>query len=101
MLRSYAIDFQGAWDKYLPLAEFSYNNSYYSSIGIAPCKALYKTKCGSPIHRYEIGEQKYLGPELMEQATKEIEKIQCHMKMSQSRQKYYADKRHKPIEFTI
>lgn len=26
MLRACAIDFGGSWDRYLPLAEFSYNN---------------------------------------------------------------------------
>ena len=32
MLRSCIIDFKGNWDDYLPLIEFSYNNSYHSSI---------------------------------------------------------------------
>ena len=84
MLRAYTLDFQGAWDKYLPLAEFSYNNSYHASIGIAPYEALYGRKCRSPIHWHEAGERKYLGPELVEQANEVIEKIQHHMKTSQS-----------------
>ena len=68
---------------------------------MAPCDALYKRKCRLAIHWYETGEQKYLGPELMEQATKEIEKIQCLMKTSPIRQKCYADKRRKPIKVII
>ena len=68
---------------------------------MAPCEALYKRKCRLAIHWYETGEQKYLGPELMEQATKEIEKIQCLMKTSPIRQKCYADKRRKPIKVII
>ncbi|WMV59645.1 hypothetical protein MTR67_053030 [Solanum verrucosum] len=32
MLSACVIDFGGHWDKFLPLCEFSYNNSYYSSI---------------------------------------------------------------------
>ncbi|GJV30848.1 putative reverse transcriptase domain-containing protein [Tanacetum coccineum] len=32
MLRACMIDFGGSWDTHLPLAEFSYNNSYHSSI---------------------------------------------------------------------
>ena len=75
MLRACAIDFQGSWDKYLPLAEFSYNNSYQSTIGMAPYKALYGKKFRSPLHWYEAGESKYLGPELVSQATEAIEKI--------------------------
>ena len=41
MLWAYVIDFGGQWDQFLPLAEFSYNNSYHSSIGVAPFEALY------------------------------------------------------------
>ncbi|GJR10364.1 putative reverse transcriptase domain-containing protein [Tanacetum coccineum] len=49
MLRACVIDFSGNWDVHLPLAEFSYNNSYYLSIRCAPFKALYGRKCRSPI----------------------------------------------------
>ena len=100
-LRAYALDFQGTWDKYLPLAEFSYKNSYHASIGMALYEVLYGRKYRSSIHWYEIGERKFLRPELVEQATKAIEKIQRHMKTSQSWQTCYADKRCKPIEYTI
>nr|GEZ17907.1 putative ribonuclease H-like domain, chromo domain-like protein [Tanacetum cinerariifolium]GEZ18131.1 putative ribonuclease H-like domain, chromo domain-like protein [Tanacetum cinerariifolium] len=31
MLRTCVVDFEGSWDTHLPLAEFSYNNSYRSS----------------------------------------------------------------------
>ena len=82
VLRAYALDIQGTWDKYLTLAEFSCNNSYHSSIDMAPYEALYGRKYWSPIHWYETGERKYLGPELVEHATEAIEKIQCHMKTS-------------------
>ena len=45
MLRGCVLDFPGSWDKYIPLMEFSYNNSYQSSIGIALYEALYGRKC--------------------------------------------------------
>nr|GFB81152.1 reverse transcriptase domain-containing protein [Tanacetum cinerariifolium] len=48
MLRAYVIDFGNGWDKHLPLAEFSYNNSYHASIKAAPFEALYGRKCRSP-----------------------------------------------------
>ena len=35
MLRACVIEFGGHWDNFLPLAEFSYNNSYHSSIDMA------------------------------------------------------------------
>ena len=49
MLRMCVLDFQGNWETYLPLAEFVYNNSYHSSIEMAPYEALYGRKCRSPI----------------------------------------------------
>nr|GEU42991.1 putative reverse transcriptase domain-containing protein [Tanacetum cinerariifolium] len=48
MLRTCVIDFGNGWDKHLPLAEFSYNNSYHASIKNIPFKALYGRKCRSP-----------------------------------------------------
>jgi hypothetical protein len=41
MLRMYVMDNQTQWEKYLPLVEFAYNNSYHSSIGMPPYEALY------------------------------------------------------------
>ncbi|KAG8489207.1 hypothetical protein CXB51_017306 [Gossypium anomalum] len=49
MLRSCVIDFQGSWEEHLPMEEFSYNNSFQSSIQIAPYQALYGRKCRSPL----------------------------------------------------
>ena len=53
MLRACVLDFSGSWDKFLPLVEFSYNNSYQATIGMAPYEALYGRKCRSPIHWHE------------------------------------------------
>ncbi|GJZ63714.1 putative reverse transcriptase domain-containing protein [Tanacetum coccineum] len=49
MLRACAIDFDGNWDTHLPLVEFSYNNSYHTSVKCAPFEALYGRKCRTPI----------------------------------------------------
>ena len=56
---------RGSWDRYLPLAEFAYNNSYHASIGIAPYEALYKRKCQFPLYWYEPGEKSLLRPDLV------------------------------------
>nr|GEZ00195.1 putative reverse transcriptase domain-containing protein [Tanacetum cinerariifolium] len=49
MIRACVLDFRGTWDVHLPLVEFSYNNSYHSSVRCAPFEALYGRKCRSPI----------------------------------------------------
>ncbi|XP_069151862.1 uncharacterized protein [Solanum lycopersicum] len=56
MLRACVIDFGGQWDQFLPLAEFAYNNSYHSSIEIAPFEALYGRRCRSPIGWFDAFE---------------------------------------------
>ncbi|GJX45871.1 putative reverse transcriptase domain-containing protein, partial [Tanacetum coccineum] len=47
MLRACVIDFRKGWDRHLPLIEFSYNNSYHTSIKATPFEALYGRKCRS------------------------------------------------------
>ncbi|GKD66439.1 putative reverse transcriptase domain-containing protein, partial [Tanacetum coccineum] len=49
MLRACVIDFGNGWDRHLPLIEFSYKNSYHTSIKAAPFEALYGRKCRSPV----------------------------------------------------
>ncbi|GJS52877.1 putative reverse transcriptase domain-containing protein [Tanacetum coccineum] len=44
MFRACVIDFGNGWDKHLPLVEFSYNNSYHTSINAALFEALYGRK---------------------------------------------------------
>ncbi|WMV33095.1 hypothetical protein MTR67_026480 [Solanum verrucosum] len=68
MLRACVIDFGGHWDKFLQLCEFSYNNSYYSSIDMAPFEALYGRGCRSPIGLFEAGDVKSLGVNLVKDA---------------------------------
>ncbi|GJY95681.1 putative reverse transcriptase domain-containing protein [Tanacetum coccineum] len=71
MLRACVIDFGKGWVKHLPLAEFSYNNSYHASIKAAPYEALYGQKCRSPV---------------------------C---WAEDRQKSYADRKRKSMEFEV
>ncbi|XP_028054833.1 uncharacterized protein LOC114259045 [Camellia sinensis] len=76
MLRMCVLDFQGNWETYLPLAEFVYNNSYHSSIGMTPYEALYGRKCRSPICWAEVGDRPLLGPELVQETTEKVNLIQ-------------------------
>ncbi|GJU54571.1 reverse transcriptase domain-containing protein [Tanacetum coccineum] len=95
------LDFGGSWDVHLPLVEFSYNNSYHSSVRCAPFEALYGRKCRSPIMWAEIGEGQLIGPELVQETTEKISQIKDRLKVARDRQKSYADKRRKPLEFSV
>ncbi|GKA32612.1 reverse transcriptase domain-containing protein, partial [Tanacetum coccineum] len=101
MLRACVIDFGGSWDVHLPLAEFSYNNSYHSSIRCAPFEALYGRKCRSPVLWAEIGESSLIGPELIQETTDKVVLIKEKLKAARDRQKSYADNRRKPLEFEV
>ncbi|GJR48650.1 putative reverse transcriptase domain-containing protein [Tanacetum coccineum] len=101
MLRACVMDFGGSWDTHLPLIEFSYNNSYHTSIKCAPFEALYGRKCRSPVIWTEVGESQLIGPEIMQETTEKIIQIKERLKTARSRQKSYADKRRKPLEFQV
>ncbi|XP_071714883.1 uncharacterized protein [Rutidosis leptorrhynchoides] len=73
------------------LDEFSYNNSYHSSIKAAPFEALYGRKCRSPLCWSEIGDSQLTGPDIIQETTKKIFQIQERLKTARNRQKSYAD----------
>ncbi|GKF37847.1 putative reverse transcriptase domain-containing protein, partial [Tanacetum coccineum] len=62
MLRACILDFEGSWDVHLLLVEFSYTNSYHSSVRCSPFEALYGRKCRLPILWAEVGEGQLIGP---------------------------------------
>jgi len=66
LLRTCILDHLGAWDEVLPLIEFTYNNSFHASIGMAPHEALYGRRCRTPLCWYQDGEAVLVGPELLE-----------------------------------
>ncbi|GKB65463.1 putative reverse transcriptase domain-containing protein [Tanacetum coccineum] len=101
MLRAYVLDFGGSWDVHLPLVEFSYNNSYHASVRCASFETLYGRKCRSPIMWAKVGEGQLIGPELVQETTEKISQIKDRLKVVRDRQKSYADKRRKPLEFSV
>ncbi|GKA25939.1 putative reverse transcriptase domain-containing protein [Tanacetum coccineum] len=101
MLRACVLNFEESWDVHLPLVEFSYNNSYYSSVRCASFEALYGRKCRSPIMWAEVGEGHLIGPELVQETTEKISQIKDRHKAARDRQKSYANKRRKPLEFSV
>nr|GEV68943.1 retrotransposon protein, putative, Ty3-gypsy subclass [Tanacetum cinerariifolium] len=101
MLRACALNFGKGWDKHLPLVEFSYNNSYHTSIKAAPFEALYGRKCRSPICWAEVGDRHLTGPEIIHETIEKIVQIKSRIQAACDRQKSYADVRQKPLEFQV
>ena len=62
--------------KWLPLAEFSYNNSYQASIKMASFEGLYGRKCRTPLNWVELGERRYYGIDFVKEAEEQVSIIQ-------------------------
>ncbi|GJU47821.1 putative ribonuclease H-like domain-containing protein [Tanacetum coccineum] len=101
MLRACVLNLGESWDVHLPLVNFLYNNSNYTSVRCAPFEALYGRKCRSPILWAEVGDGQLIGPELVQETTEKISQIKDRLKVARYRQKSYADKRRKPLEFSV
>nr|ABA94346.1 retrotransposon protein, putative, Ty3-gypsy subclass [Oryza sativa Japonica Group] len=99
MLRACALDFGGAWDKSLPYAEFSYNNSYQASLQMAPFEALYGRKCRTPLFWDQTGERQLFGTEVLTEAEEKVRTVRERLRIAQSRQKSYADNRRRELTF--
>ena len=83
------------------MAEFSYNNSYHSSIHCTPFEALYGRKCRSLILWAEIGEGSLIGPELVQETTDKVVVIKEKLQAARDRQKTYADAGRRMAEFNV
>jgi transposase InsO family protein len=99
MLRACALKHGGSWDKSLPYAEFSYNNSYQASLKMSPFEALYGRKCRTPLYWDQTGERQLFGPEIIQEAEEQVRQIRENLRTAQSRQKSYADTRRRLLEF--
>nr|GFB36123.1 putative nucleotidyltransferase, ribonuclease H [Tanacetum cinerariifolium] len=91
----------GNWDEYLCLVEFAYNNSWHASIKAAPFELLYGRKCRVPICWNEVGERLIEGPKLIEISNDKVAVAKEKLKEARSRQKSYADKHRRDLEFQV
>ncbi|GJR97578.1 pol protein [Tanacetum coccineum] len=101
MLRACALEWTGSWDEYLCLVEFAYNNSWHASIKAAPFELLYGRKCRAPICWDEVCERLIEGPELIEITNEKVVVAKEKLKEARSRQKSYADKHRRDLEFQV
>jgi hypothetical protein len=101
LLRACVLTYNTDWEKSLPYAEFSYNNSYQASFKMAPFEALYGRKCRTPLMWSEVGEQTFFGPAAIVEAEENVAKVRENLKIAQSKQKSYADQKRKDISFDV
>jgi hypothetical protein len=100
-MRACVLEFPQKWDDCLPLAEFSYNNSYQESIKMASFEALYGRRCRTPLNWSEPRERWYFRPDLVKEIEAKVQQIRHHLKEAQARQKSYGDKRCPPLFFQV
>jgi hypothetical protein len=98
-LRACALQHGSSWDKSLPYAEFSYNNSYQASLKMLPFETLYGRKCRTPLFLDQTRGRQFFGLELIQEAEEQVCIIRENLRVAQTRQKSYADNRRRPLEF--
>ncbi len=83
------------------LVEFAYNNSYQSSLKMAPYKALYGRKCCTPLYWTELKENQIYEVDLVKEIEEKVKVIRYCLKAASERQKSYADLKRKEIEYQV
>jgi hypothetical protein len=101
MLRACAIQYGTSWDKCLPFAEFSYNNSYQASLKKSPFEALYGRKCRTPLYWDQIGERQVFDPDIVKEAEQLVQQVRENLRVAQTRQKSYADVHRQDLTFAV
>ena len=101
MLRGCALDFSRSWDRYIPLMEFAYNNSYQSSIGMAPYAALYGRKYRTLVCWTYLNEHKVIDPDIVQETEEKTQVIQQRLKVDSDKQKSYANLKIRDIEYEV
>jgi hypothetical protein len=95
------MEYPGSWDKNLPWAEFSYNNSSQESLKMAPFEVLYGRRCRTPLNWIEPGEKVIFGLNIVDEAEAMVHRIQDNLRAAKSHQESYANRRHQPLEFQV
>jgi hypothetical protein len=101
MLRACVLTDGPKWDQHLPLAEFSYNNSYQESIKRSPFEELYGWPCHTPLSWSESDDRVIFGPGIVTEAEEKAKQIRANILAAQSHQNSYTDKGCRPLEFEV
>jgi hypothetical protein len=101
MLRASDLQYERNWDKSLPYAKFSYNSSYQESFKMTPFEMLYGHRCRTPLFWGETGERKIFGPDILQEAEKQVRMVRENLRVAQSRQKSYVDHIRRELSFEV
>jgi len=82
MLRASILKYGTDWEKCLPYAEFSYNNSYQASIKMSPFEALYGQKCRTPLMWDHPVERAIFGPAKIKEAEEGVAQVKENLKIT-------------------
>jgi hypothetical protein len=101
MLRACVLTYGKNWEDNLAFAEFSYSNGYHTSLKKAPFAVLYGRKCRTPLMWSEVGDRVIESPDFIKAAEEKIAEVHENLRIAQSRQKSYADKRRRKLKFDV
>ena len=95
------MEFLGSWDRYIPLMDFAYNNSYRASIGMVLYETLYGQRYRTPARWKELNEYKVIGPDIVKDTKEKVQVIRQRLKATSDRQKSYVDLKRRDIEYEV
>jgi transposase InsO family protein len=87
MLRMSVMDQQKHGEGSLPLVEFAYNNSYQSTIKMAPFEFLYGRPCQTPLSWDRLEDRVLVGPEVIQEIEEQVQTIIQRINEAQDRQR--------------
>jgi hypothetical protein len=93
MVRAYVLAYGKCWEENLAFAEFSYNNGYHASLKKALLEVLYGRMFRTLLMWSEVGDRAIESPDFIKATEGKIAKVLENLRIAQSHQKSYANKR--------
>jgi transposase InsO family protein len=101
MLRMHVMHQPKRREDYLPLVEFANNNGYQESLKMSPFEVLYGRPCNSLVSWSNPMNRITIGPNMFNEMEHQVIQIKKNLKITQNRQKSYADRKRTPREFKM
>ena len=106
ILRHYINPSMDDWDKWLPCVEFAMNSAHNETIGTSPFKVVYGKNPSSPFDAM-LGRERMARPEhpgaldFVSRMQEEVKRAKLHIEAARSRQKEYADRKRKDVQYKV